>query len=39
MKPQTLAVRVRKLYPVLDDPEAEANGLICMVDDSVTLQS
>lgn len=25
---------VRKLHPVLDDPDAEANGLICVIDES-----
>lgn len=28
------SLEVRKLYPVLDDPDAEANGLIRVIDES-----
>ena len=28
------SLEVRKLYPVVDDPDAEANGLIRVIDES-----
>jgi hypothetical protein len=28
------SLEVRKLYPVVNNPDAEANGLICVIDES-----